>query len=469
MANTVVVNPVTRISGFLEIEVQVEGGKIINTRSSGLLFRGFEKMLRGKSPLDVIYFTQRICGICSTAHSMASALALEDAFGLQPDFNSKVIREFVHGCEFLQNHIRHFYQYTLPDFVKGPEIHPLYTVSHGDFRLPKELNDKLAQHYLASLEYSSLAHELLAILGGKVPHNHGIFMGGITSELDASKLLTLKATLSSIKAFVENVMVPDAYTIGEYYPEYYHLGTGYGNLMTFGVFNYPEVSSIYYTKPGIYINGSYNQFDSELIYEEVGKSWYISENVENKPLSAPLEENPYKDEGYTWVKAPRYKGLPMEVGPLARMFISGNYRRGISAMDRTIARALEAKKLTEIMTNILELIPVYKPNQRQYAIPDSAKGSGLIDTTRGALGHWLSIEGKTIKDYGIITPTAWNLSPEDSKGIKGTIENVLLGTPVADINTPVEIGRIVRSFDPCISCATHVQSENKSSITLRLS
>jgi hydrogenase large subunit len=467
MANTILINPVTRISGFLEL-VQVEGGKIVNARSSGLLFRGFEKMLQGKSPLDAIYFTERICGICSTAHSLASTLALEDALKIQPSFNSRLIREFVHGCEYLQNHIRHFYQYTIPDFVRGPEIHPLYTVSHGDFRLPKELNDKLAQHYLASLEYSSLAHEMLAVLGGKVPHNHGIFVGGITSELDAAKLMTLKSTLSSIRDFVENVMVPDAYTIGQYYPEYYQLGKGHGNLMTYGVFNYPEAYSIYYTKPGVYINGTAYQFDPGLIYEEVGKSWYISENVQNKPLSSPLEEDPYKAEAYTWVKAPRYNGLPMEVGPLARMFISGNYTRGISAMDRTVARALEAKKITEILTNVLELVPSYTPNQSQYQMPDVASGMGLIDTTRGSLGHWLSIEGKKIKDYGIITPTSWNLSPEDSKGIKGTIEAVLLGTPIADINAPVEIGRIVRSFDPCISCATHVQAEGKDSIAIRL-
>lgn len=469
MTNTVVINPVTRISGFLEIEAQVEGGKIVNARSSGLLFRGFEKMLRGKSPLDAIYFTQRICGICSAAHSVASTLALEEALRIQPSFHSKVIREFVHGCEFLQNHIRHFYQFTLPDFVRGPAIHPLYDVSHGDFRLPKEQNDKLAEHYLASLEYSSLAHEMLAILGGKAPHNHGIFVGGITSELDASKLLALKAALSAIRGFVENVMVPDAYIIAQYYPEYYKLGIGYGNLMTYGVFNYPEAYSINYTKPGVYANGSYYEFDPGLIGEEIAKSWYVSENAKNQPLSAPLEEAPYKAEAYTWVKAPRYNGLPMEVGPLARMFISGGYRRGISAMDRTIARALEAKKISEIMTNILELVPSYKPEQGQYQMPDNAKGMGLIDTTRGALGHWLSIEGKTIKDYGIITPTSWNLSPEDSRGIKGTIESVLLGTPIANINTPVEIGRIVRSFDPCVSCATHVQAEGKSSITIRLS
>lgn len=468
MANTIVINPVTRISGFLEIEVQVERGKIVNAKSSGMLFRGFEKMLKGKSPLDAIYFTQRICGICSAAHSLSSSLALENALGISPGFSNKVIREFVHGCEFLQNHIRHFYQYTLPDYVRGPAIHPLYVVSHNDFRLPKKLNDELAQHYLASMEYSSLAHEMLAILGGKAPHNHGVFVGGITSEIDASKLVSLKSILKAIVEFVETVMIPDAYILGQYYPEYYQMGVGHRNLMTYGVFDYPEARSIYYTKSGVYVNGAISDLDVRAISEDVKKSWYVSDKEENKPLDPVTEEDPYKEGAYTWVKAPRYNGLPMEVGPLARMFISGSYTRGISTMDRTIARALEAKKVGDIMRNILELIPTYKPNQKQYEMPEKAVGEGLIDTTRGALGHWISIEKKVIKNYGIITPSVWNLSPQDSEGVKGTVESALLGTTIESLDSPVEIGRIVRSFDPCVSCATHLHSKGKDSIEIRL-
>ncbi len=468
MANTVVINPVTRISGFLEIEVQVERGKIINAKSSGMLFRGFEKMLKGKSPLDAIYFTQRICGICSTAHSLASALTLEEALGVMPGFSSRVIREFVHGCEFLQNHIRHFYQYTLPDYVKGPEIHPLYVVSHSDFRLPTKLNNELAQHYVDSLQYSSLSHEMLAVLGGKAPHNHGVFVGGITSDIDASKLLTLKAMLKFITDFVETVMIPDAYILGQYYPEYYNMGVGHKNLMTYGVYDYPETKSIYYTRPGVYANGVISRLDVAAISEDVKKSWYVSDKVQNKPLDPVTEEEPYKEGAYTWVKAPRYNGLPMEVGPLARMFISGSYTRGISTMDRTMARALETKKVGDIMRNILELVPAYRSNQKKHEIPVRATGQGLIDTTRGSLGHWISIEEKVIKNYGIITPTSWNLSPQDSEGIKGTIESALLGTDIENLNSPVEIGRIVRSFDPCVSCATHLYSSGKAAIQIRL-
>lgn len=468
MASTVIVNPLTRISGFLEIKAEVENDIIIDAKSSGLLFRGFEKMLQGRAPLDAIYFTQRICGICSTAHSMASSLALESALNVQPDIYSQIIREFVHGCEFVQNHLRHFYQYTLPDYIKGPDINPLYAVTHKDFRLPKYLNEMLSKHYIDSLEYSRSAHDLLATLGGKAPHNHGIFVGGITSDIDISKLEKLRYILQGIRQFVEGAMIEDCNIIGQYYPEYYNIGVGHKNLMTYGVFNYPQYKEIHYTGQGVYIDGKTEAFDPALINEDIQKAWYRAEQNINKPEGAYTEEDLSKQGAYSWVKAPRYKGRPMEVGPLARMFICGEYTRGISTMDRTMARVLEVKKIILIMQNILELIPEYQNKQRQYQIPDKSDGSGLIDTTRGALGHWIAIDNKVLKNYSIITPSAWNLSPQDNEGTRGPVESALVGTSIEDINSPVEIGRIVRSFDPCISCATHVYGKNSASIEIRL-
>jgi hydrogenase large subunit len=468
MANTVIVNPLTRISGFLEIKAEVENGIIRDAKSSGLLFRGFERMLQGRAPLDAIYFTQRICGICSTAHSLSSSLALEAALNVQPDINSRIIREFVHGCEFIQNHLRHFYQYTLPDYIKGPDINPLYAVTHKDFRLPKYLNEELSKHYVESLEFSRSAHDLLATLGGKAPHNHGVFVGGITSNVDTSKLEKLKYILGEIRQFVEAKAVEDCNIIGQYYPEYYHMGVGDKNLMTYGVFNYPEYKEIYYTGQGVYIDGKLEAFDSTLIDEDIQKAWYTAENNLNKPEGPYTEEDVNKQGAYSWVKAPRYKGRPMETGPLARMFISGGYTRGISAMDRTMARVLELRKVIIIMQNILELIPEYQNKQTQYQIPDKSYGRGLIDTTRGALGHWIAIDNKVLKNYSIITPSAWNLSPQDNKGIRGPVESALVGTRIDDLNSPVEIGRIVRSFDPCVSCATHVYGKNHAAIEIRL-
>ena len=166
-----------------------------------------------------------------------------------------------------------------------------------------------------------------------------------------------------------------------------------------------------------------------------------------------------KSGAYSWVKAPRYRGLPYEVGPLARMWLCGDYRNGISAMDRTLARVLEAKKITNIMLILLDNLVPGVCVQKEYEIPQSAYGAGMIDTTRGALGHWVRIENKVISLYQIITPSAWNLSTRDRNNLPGPGEKAIIGTMIRNSNIPVELGRIIRSFDPCVSCATHVYSK----------
>ena len=382
MGSKITINPITRISGFLEIEVEVEQNVIVDAKSSGMLFRGFEKMLKGRPPLDAIFFTERICGICSTAHSMASTLALEDVLKVSPNENDIVIRDYMHGCEYVQNHLRHFYQYTLPDFVRGPEISPLYTNSHNDYRLPEELNKELSIHYMEALEYSRLAHEMLAELGGKAPHTHGIFVGGVTVNLDAAKWVKIKSILVKIKEFVKARMIPDVYIIAKYYPDYFYNGFGYTNLLSYGVFDSYVEKELFYIAPQVMINGERQIFDSEKITENIHRAWYEAAKIEQRPTEPTVEENLHKEEAYSWIKAPRYDGYPMEVGPLARMLLSGNYKGGISTMDRTIARVLEANKILEIMEGLLEKMQLQSSEQGEYEIPSLVKGKGLVDTTR---------------------------------------------------------------------------------------
>lgn len=467
MVKKIVINPVTRISGFLEISVYIENNKIVDAKSAGMLFRGFEKMFKGRPPLDAIYFTERICGICSTAHSIVSSKALENAFNIPVDENENMIKDILHGSEFLQNHIRHFYQYTLPDFVKGFNVYPVYSVTHNDFRIPEKLSEKLVNDYFESIEFSRKAHEILAILGGKAPHNHGVFAGGVTVNITAQKIVQIKSLLQQICDFVKNVMIEDAYIVGKYYDEYFKNGVGYKNFMSYGLFN-NYGKDIFYVDPKVSINNKEENLEPSKISENIYSSWYKSDKVVLKPTDPETDEDLTKPEAYTWIKAPRYEGYAVEVGPLARMYLSGNYTKGISTMDRTIARALEAKKVCEIMNALLDKLIIKPPAPKNFDLPKDAVGKGVNDTTRGALGHWINVKNGKIENYTLITPTAWNLSPKDSKGLRGVIENALIGTYIEDIKNPVEIGRIVRSFDPCVSCATHVLSNNYSSIEIRI-
>ncbi|NCC15469.1 MAG: Ni/Fe hydrogenase [Clostridia bacterium] len=457
MPERITINPVTRISGFMEIEADIENHIVVDAKTKGLMFRGFEKMLIGRAPFDAIYFTQRICGICSTAHSVASSLALEDAMNFAPSEQGRYLRDIVHGCEFLQNHLRHFYQYTLPDFVKLPENYPLFKTDHNDYRLPKNLNDKMVEDYFASLEFSRKAHQMLAILGGKAPHNHGVFIGGITAQMTIDKMIAITSILDGIGEFITDKMIPDVFKIGEYYSEYYHIGRGYGNLLSYGCFdNYKELGTLY-VNPLVYSNNTITAFHQDEITQQNTYAWY---NENNEP-------DIHKQQAYSWIKAPRYNNLPYEVGPLARQWLCGDYRNGISVMDRTIARVLEARKIAGIMKTLLEHLILGVSVQEEYTVPEKSTGSGLIDTTRGALGHWITIENSKIAFYQIITPSAWNLSTQ-TETMKGTGEQALIGAPVNDINSPVEIGRIIRSYDPCVSCATHVFSEGKHINTIQV-
>ncbi|MGG1629833.1 nickel-dependent hydrogenase large subunit [Rossellomorea sp. NRS-1567] len=467
MKKRIVINPLTRISGFMEIDVVVDQNQVVDVKTKGNLFRGFEQMLVGRSPFDAVYFTQRICGICSAAHSMASSLALEDALNIEPMEQGRYLRDIIHCCEFLQNHIRHFYQYTVPDYVKI-EQNSLFQADHDDFRLPKNINDRISQHYFDSLTFSRLAHEMLAVLGGKAPHNHGVFIGGITTQATAEKVAHIDSILEKIIRFIDEKMIPDVYDIAHFYPDYYRLGGGYGNLLTYGAFNdYKDLGTLY-VDPLVSTMETVEPFDENKIKEKIDYSYYQSTNNSTQPAEALTEPDMDKEKAYSWVKAARYAGLPFEVGPLARLILSGAYTNGISAMDRTIARALEAKKITEIMKTLLQQLIPGVDVQKKYELPESASGRGLVDTTRGALGHWLKIQDKKLSFYQIITPSTWDFSTKDDNGFRGTAEEALVGTPIQDVDNPAEIGRILRSFDPCMSCATHVYRPGKQVKTIKV-
>jgi hydrogenase large subunit len=185
-------------------------------------------------------------------------------------------------------------------------------------------------------------------------------------------------------------------------------------------------------------------------------SKYTAASGNLNPANGVTQPEAGKSGAYSWLKSPRYLNTVHEVGPLARMYVNGDYRNGISVLDRLAARVLEAKKVADAMDGWLNQLVVGAAVYQYASIPASSSGIGLTEAPRGALGHWINIANSRIDRYQVITPTNWNASPMDDFDQHGPIEQALIGTPVTDINQPIEVLRVIHSFDPCLSCAVHM-------------
>lgn len=452
----ITIGPLTRANNSCAVEVTVENKKVVDARCLGIFFRGFELIMQGKDPRDASYLTQRICGICSSVHSAAASYALENAAGVKAPRNGNLLRNLILGADFLQNHIRQFYLFSLGDYVALPKIPPFIPGYSADKRFNPEMNETLVKHFFESIESGRLAHDLITLLGGKAPFSHGILAGGSTVPPTADIIMSFRAKLKRINHFIQEIMIPDAFTLAETYSDYYQIGYRAPNMLEYGLFPNNEKESKRYFPGGAIIDGIIQKLDTTMIREHVRSSWYMSESKPKHPALGRTVPEAEKEDAYSWVKAPRYKGLALEGGPLARLWLSGDYRRGTATMDRILARALEAKKIALLMQEWLDELEPDKTVFEPFTIPQNAEGAGLTGAMRGPLGHWMRIENGRIANYQIITPTAWNFSPRDDYGRKGPVEEALLGTPVENEKEPIEIGRVIRAFDVCSSCSAHV-------------
>lgn len=448
--------PVTRIHEPLRIDVEVANGKIVDAWLGAELFRGIECMLTDRDPRDAALFTQRICGICSGAHAVAASMAQQQAFGVTPTPTGQHLTNLIFAADIIQNHLRHFYILVLYDYVQGPDMPPYIPRPQADFRLPPKVNAELLQHAREGAIKAMQAHEAMAVFGAKAPMQQTIIATGVTEQATAERLMIYRSILQELTEWVENFFINDVMIIADYYPDYYTIGVGYGNLMSYGMFPAPVTGARAFM-PGLIVNqGQVEPLDVNHIGEEIRYSWYQDEQARRTPPAGRTIPDRDKPEAYSWVKAPRYKELPVEGGPLARGFISGDYRRGVSVMDRLVARAKETLKICRLAQAWLNEIVPNTPSCQPFTPPDNGVGVGLTDAMRGALGHWMEYRHNKVTHYQIITPTTWNFSPRDSRGVRGPVEQALIGTSVADSANLVEAGRIIRSFDPCFTCAVHM-------------
>ena len=452
----IVINPVTRANSPFVTEVTVADGRVVDARCMCEFFRGFEIILRGRDPRDASYLTERVCGICASAHGTAAAFALEDAAGVKPPRNGNVLRNLILGADVLQNHIRHFYLLGLPDYLRGPDLPPFVPCYQSDMRFSDRDNQEILNNYYEAFNMARLCHELVALLGAKAPFPHSILAGGSTVAPSADVVMKFKFKLRKINDFINNKMVSDGMKLAETYADYYEIGQRKADMLIFGMFPKDERDLERYFPFGYVQDGQVQNVKIKAIQEDISNSWYSGKKSLQDPAADFTEPDRDKTEAYSFIKAPRYSGRAVEGGPLARLWVTGDYRRGVSVMDRVMARVKEACIVGSLMENWLEELRPGEPVYKSFKVPEKAVGVGLTGAMRGPLGHWLKIEKGRIAHYQIITPTAWNMSPRDAQGQPGPMEEALLNTPVANENEPVEISRVIRSFDPCAACATHL-------------
>ncbi len=521
-----VIDPVTRIEGHLRVECEVEDGVITDAWVSGTLFRGMETVLQGRDPSDAFYVSQRICGVCPISHGHAATMSAESALDVAIPNGARLVRNLIEAAEFLHSHILWFYTLAALDYVdpaKALEADVAATydlaaaagtsaanfgavqqrvktlVEGGDLSIftnghlghpafaqdmPAELHLIAVAHYLEALEMQAEAARVIAVMGGKFPHFMTSIPGGTAWVPTEEKLDDVLFRFQRVRDWIYSTMIPDTLAIAPFYKDALTYGGGHGNFLAWGVFNDPSMemanrylpSGVVYASKGLTVA----QPDEAMVAEYVEHSWLSEGRSALHPSEGetipPLEFPGYDvNDKYSWAKAPRYDGQPMEVGPLARMIIG--YLDGVAPVKSLIDTALEALGAPgkpEVLVSLLgrvaarnleaavvadwslewtnEVIAAIKGGEAlDFFTPlekTEGKGAGLWEAPRGALGHWMNVSGGKIANYQVCTPSTWDISPRDADGVRGPMEEALIGTPVIDVESPVEAGRIVRSFDP---------------------
>lgn len=615
MMKRVVVDPVTRIEGHLRVEVNVDEatGKVTDALSSGTAWRGLELVLRNRDPRDAWAYIQRICGVCTTAHALASVRAVEDALNINIPRNANYIRNLMAASLTVQDHVVHFYHLHALDWVSPvealkadpvatanlqinllngyqlpfrgtfetdteaypkdfPEATPQYFAAikakvqkivesgqlgvfsaqwwdHPDFQLlPPEVHLLAVAHYLEMLDKQRELVTPHVVFGGKNPHPHYV-VGGMpcsismddgNAPINTARLAIVDRAINTGRTIVNTFYLPDLLAIGHIYVQKGRVdGGGLAGIRSLSFGDYPEAPAASTTNGEFFdlllvrSNGVVENFKDgvanavfteltaddlskpDVIKEAVDHSWY-EYSSSNMRTAHPWEgeTNPYftgprvgtptdwkelnEDGRYSWLKSPLWNDKMCEVGPLAKYIVIYTKAKKSLLPDmtwaekfmvdqieavskvlnlapevwmptmvgRTACRCLDAQLAAEIAKYYFEkLVSNIKAGDLQMANntkwspktwPSKAKGVGLYEAPRGGLSHWIVIENGKVANYQCVVPTTWNAAPRDPVGGHGAYELAMMDTHVAIPDKPLEIVKVIRSFDPCMACATHV-------------
>jgi hydrogenase large subunit len=547
----ITVDPITRIEGHLRIDVEVDGGVVRKAWSSGQMFRGIERILVGRDPRDAWIFTQRFCGVCTTVHAITSVRAVENALKLEIPPNAQYIRNMIVAAHAMHDAIVHFYQLSALDWVDvvsalkadvpktaalaaslsdwpGNSTQQFRAVKdrlagfinkgqlgiftngywgHPAMKLAPEVNLLAVAHYLQALDYQRKVNQVVAILGGKTPNIQNLAVGGVANAinldndatLNMARLYQVKELLDSAKQFIEQVYFVDVCAVGAMYADWLKYGGGVTNYLSVPDLPLDTKGAKFDLPGGTIFNGDLKSSKAITAFEDPYFQKNVSECIAHAWYDGEWTRHPYEedtvpkytsfdaDRKYSWIKAPRFDGHPMQVGPLAQVLagLAQNHEPTVrwanktlttagkvagttlppavlhSTLGRHAARMIRTAVIAELAQKHWSLLvenvgkgdvaifnePVFPRGEQQ--------GFGFHEAPRGTLSHWVVIENGAIKNYQAVVPSTWNAGPRDAKDQPGPYEASLVGNPVANPELPLEVLRTVHSFDPCIACAIH--------------
>jgi hydrogenase large subunit len=555
MPRTITLDPVTRIEGHLRIDVEVDGDHVTRAWSSAQMWRGIEVILKGRDPQDAWTYAQRFCGVCTTVHAISSIRAVEHALNVEVPLNAQLVRNLMIAQHSVQDHLVHFYHLSALDWVdlvSALNADPSKTAQlaqslsnwpgnsatefkavrdrlkafvdggklgifasgywgHPAMKLPPEVNLMALAHYLTAFDYQRKAAQAVAILGGKNPHIQNLVVGGVATAINLDNLATLnlerlafmRSLMEEARDFVQQVYYPDVLAIAGEYKEWFGVGAGVTNYLAVPEFPQDSRSTHFGLAGGIISHGDLQSIrpikdhrDEYLIaniQESVARAWY--EGADSLPpwrgVTKPHYTDFVADAKYSWCKAPRLAGQPVQVGPVAQILVNyaagearvrrlvdeANTKLGLtlkdyhSTMGRLLARGMRAYLMADLSLDLLDqLIANLGRGDKVYANPTEIpegefRGVGFHEAPRGSLSHWIVIKDRKIDNYQAVVPTTWNASPRDANGMAGPYEASLVANPVVQPDKPLEVLRTIHSFDPCIACAVHTIDPAGSELT----
>lgn len=466
-----VVGPFNRVEGDLEVSLTVADGVVQRAEVNAPLYRGFERMLLGRDPRDALVITPRICGICSISQSAAAASALAGAMGLAPTPAGAAMAALIHAAENVADHLTHFHLFFMPDFAR-----PDYAGRPWHARAVERFTAMEGSAQRTAVAARAELLHVMGLLAGKWPHTLAIQPGGVTRAPGLREKARLGSTLRAFRRYLEEVVFggPLEEFVALETPEALmrwqrgdtglfleiaadlgldRMGRGSGRYLSYGA--YPLAEGPVFAA-GLW-DGALQRVDTGGIVEDLSHAWMAG------PAAHPFDGVTEPDEtmaapGYTWCKAPRLGGLGYEVGALARQVVDGHplarALAGGGVLARVAGRLLELARTQEVMERLVAGIVPGADYMASGKVPREGRGVGLVEAARGALGHWLRIEGGRVAGYQIIAPTTWNFSPRDGAGVPGPLEAALEGVAVEGPGA-LAVQHVVRSFDPCMVCTVH--------------